>query len=360
MADLIDTSLTETVVNGFLQLEYKQTYQIISSSSSVQEFTVMSDAGLPKRAAPLVYDGVTMYCYQRVPRRSNADNERRKWLVDCMFSNDTSRFVRNSQGQPIPVDTAQGITNTAPQVDIAFLESTSQVREAEFLGLTSETGLSWPVQPKSGLVVNQSGPFVNSAGDLIEREQREWTTQITYWRYVRDWNSNWNKTVLGKANNASFTVQQTDADGVRFSRTFEPETLVLLDIIKQDVWIDGRLFFRVGFVLLELKEDTTITIPDEGVRRLVYSGQYRLDGTTFSDSDLTDETGSATGQYLQEIITPIDGFPEMAALVGKPMKLNGWGANVPIRRPEIETAEKTFYLKFRVIEKISFSSIGIT
>lgn len=362
MADLINETTKEYLVNGFFQVEHTRQYQVFAADTSVGSSTVANASGVPAIGAVIMYGTTPVYCYDREAIRTDIDHGRLKWMVTCRFSNDTSRFLRDYLGRPVddPAD-------SAATVDISFAEVQEPFNEGKFLGMeTNGVALTHPYWFAN---INENSRVMNSATDNYQETRRGFEKSITYWKYYDSYDNSW-EDLIGKTNSNTVTMTQTDQRGTRLSQSFDPRSLLLTAIHKQDAWKQGNLYFRIGFQFYKSETGFVRRLKDEGVNWFAYTGQKEIfelrgiaNGDTVSGSDGWVNTTIAIpteydwGNY-------IDGGPGFAtAFASEPVALNGSG--LPLSRVNFMTntlgdLEHGVIIKYLEYEETSFTPLGIS
>lgn len=362
--NLIGTRFTEKLVNGYLQYERVMTYQFFASNTSQEEFTVLSQPGLPQIGSPLLFGTVLMYCTARVPRRQNDESGRLKWLIDCVFTNDTNSYEPSGQegsyGAP-----AEEPTEVATRVDISFQETWGPPKKAVLNGVRLLVdGLTIPLGqsdlPPDIKLGYDYGRIINSAADEIQSvEVRRYTEVVTLRKYFSDYDNDWG-TSIGKANSGSVTFTQKDKNGTRFSRSFAAKTLLLVDVSKVDVWRQGVLYFDVQFTMIVNADTWVHTELDRGTRGALFAGQYKWDGTSYTQAQIDDL--DTLYEPFADIINSADGTPTQSRVaVAEPVPMNGYGHELMRQRPGYATRyNNRYYLDYDIIDYVDFGTIGIS
>jgi hypothetical protein len=229
--------------------------------------------------------------------------------VTCHFSNATTKYERDVDGNPV-----SNPEDIVPKVDISFDEYSEPATDAHLIGFTdaSETDPFTAAikTPPPYLSNRQSvdvgnftgGPVVNSANDAVPNiQQRRHNKRITYWTWHRNWDSSWEQ-FLDKVNLYQLTISQFDQEGIRLQYSFAPLTVVVNDLIKEDHWRNGRLYFRRGIAMMHNPRGWLTKINDEGYNEALFNGQYKGGGaTTYTTSDLT------TNDPMSRTLTNVQG-----------------------------------------------------
>jgi hypothetical protein len=141
-------------------------------------------------------------------------------------------------------------------------------------------------------------------------------------KVFRDWSDDW-EDYQNAINTNTVTIQVRDSEGLRATHTFQPYTL-RLTIDTPEEWKDAKLYFRVAFNM-EHNEDTWIHSElDRGTKRRVEVGQYKPDGTTYTQDDL--DALEIGGNFGFASIMTDDG----SVAIGEPVLFNGSGAEQPL------------------------------
>lgn len=373
MADRKSQELTERMVDGFLQYDYTETWQVTASGIAA----ALQVAGLPQIGQPYILSGIDspVYCYSRVPRRRNDQQAKTVFDVVCSFTNAVNRYERTVDGLP-----ANQPEQIVPRVDIAFEEYSEQTGWADngLVGIFDfdtnpafyDPGLSYQLPPNlNNGQAPQFGrrvPIQNSAGDPFENVSvRKHTKRITYWSWHRDWNSRWDDW-LDVVNNSTVTVTQSDKDGQRLRYSFEPYTLLINDIIKEDHWRDGSLYFRRGIVISYNRNTWFSVFADKGFNELIFAGQLNTDGTAITDANMQTWFGTKRRTYESIPVTmyrpaddsgPRNEFLPVAA--AEPQYLNGYGRLVGFPSP-VDQAGVPKNVVYMTYNTGDYSELGIS
>jgi len=359
-ASLLDSSLEETLVNGFVQYQRTETYQVIATATTQEEYTILADIGLPALGSPKLFGSVLMYCNHRSPRRVGVGPDRLKWIVTCTFSNETSTFERDYQGQPV-----FDLADVAPTVNFDFQEYDKEKTDAKFIEIIDVNGLQ--VTPPPYLVSGNRSIICNSAGDPTGTTSRAWNKVISYSKYFRDYNNAWDTTLVnGSTNDATVTLTQSDGNGVRLSQSYAAETLLLGDVQKQDIWRDSQLWFRTTFVLLYNPDTWIRKVPDKGFTRRVFTGQYKNTTTAYSAAEVTALTSRNSGPLLEftsgvygDSDDDLEERPSGYSTLSEARALNGYGNALHARNADT-SAPVPCSLYWQEYDPVSFASLGIS
>lgn len=372
MANLINQTLRKTYQDGFLQLDYTETYQVTASGPA----SACLVSGVPQIGDPVLLSGTTdvVWCMSQEPRRRSDRDAKSIFDVTCVFTNASTKFERDANGNP-----AQNPEDIVPRLDIGFDEYTEPATDAHLIGFTdadaADPFLYSIKTPPPYLQNRQSvdvgnfigGPVVNSANDAVPNiQQRRHNKRMTYWTWHRDWNPAWEQ-FLDRVNLFNLTLSQYDGDGLRLQYTFEPLTVVINDLIKEDHWRNGKLYFRRGIAMMHNPRRWLTKVNDEGYNENVFAGQYKGSGaTTFSSGDLTnnDPMNRTLTYYKQPVVEENlqlkeRGVEGVYVAPGEFVQLNGYGRQLGISTPD-QSADSTpkagWYLTYRPAD---FSALGI-
>lgn len=361
-------TLDERLVDGFLQYEYTETWQVTATGIAAS----LLDADLPQIGQPYFITGVStpVYCYSRRPTRRSDTQAKTTFDIVCTFTNATQRYDRTVDGQP-----ATTPENIAPKVDIQFEEYNEQSPTAQFIGIfdaTFNTTLADPLLSSNippYMPTPQFGPNVmitNSAKDPIQNvNKRKHSKRVTYWTYHRDWNTGWDD-YLDTVNSSQVTISQYDQDGLRLRYTFPAYQLLIMDIIKEDHWRDGKLWFRRGIVFSHKPNTWFAEFFDMGFNEMYFTGQLNVDGSTITDANMDTYFGTDHADYEQVPITvlrPADtgvaGLDVEQVAIADPVGLNGYGRTLKHPTPDGPQYEpkKLIYMPYTVTD---FSPLGIS
>lgn len=362
-------TLDERLVDGFLQYEYTETWQVTASGIAAS----LLDPDLPQIGFPYFITGVSqpVYCYSRRPTRRSDTQAKTTFDVVCTFTNATTRYDRTVDGQP-----ATSPENIAPKVDVQFEEYSEQSPTAQFIGIfdidiaptffdPSNTAQVPPYLPTPQYGIDR--PIVNSAKDPQQNVNKRYhTKRITYWTYHRDWNSGWDG-YLDSVNSSTVSVSQYDQDGLRLRYLFAANTLLINDIIKEDHWRDGRLWFRRGVVMSHNPNTWFLQLVDQGFNEMLFVGQNKENNEAITAADMTEIFGGGYSTYETLAITtpvPVVGenilYPEYIKVApADPVLLNGHGRAIKIAPPDASSymPKKLVYMPYAIED---FGPLGIS
>jgi hypothetical protein len=367
-ANRTSQDLVERLVDGFLQYDYTEVWQVDASGPAA----ALQDASLPTIGTQYAISGVSqpVYCYQRQPRRRSDTQAKSLFDVICSFTNAVTRYERTVDGLP-----ANEPEQIVPRVDVTFEEYNDTKQSAYFVGVfsiaqhPSEYTPEGSFQTPSYMKVpgyDYEWSIINSANEPFGNVNvSKHTKRITYWSWHRDWETKWDDW-LDVVNSEAVTITQRDKEGERLKYDFKPFQLLIKDIVKEDHWRDGRLYFRRGIVF-SFKEDCWFYRRlDEGLNERIYEGQYKPDGTQVTASDMTSWFGSNASTYEQIPVTfyrpaddtgPRNEFLPVAP--SEPQVLNGWGRlnGVPTPYDNGLLFKYIAYMPYRLGD---FNELGIT
>lgn len=366
MGNRTSQTLDERLVDGFLQYEYTETWQVTASGIAAS----LLDADLPQIGQPYFITGVStpVYCYSRRPTRRSDTQAKTTFDVVCTFTNATQRYDRTEVGLP-----AQNPEEIVAKVDIAFEEYSDPTAKAQFLGVFDEVssaeevlaGSSYSLPPYLGPVGSYQS-ITNSANDPIPNiNVRSHNKRITYWTWHRDWDEQWDL-FIDTVNDSNVTISQYDQDGLRLRYKFERNELLILDVIKEDHWKDGKLWFRRGVVMLQNYKRWLIEVPDLGFNEMLFVDQYNADGTKWTKAGLDKFFGTTRLEYISVPIQRYKPNPDdnaafddlIPVAVADPVYLNGYGRELGYPRPDNLAFVKK-KLVYRPYSEVSFSRLGI-
>lgn len=357
-AELVNTSLKESVANGFLQYQYGQTYQVFTTNRTDTESVVLSASGLPAigQTVVLAVSGQPIWCTSRTPARVAIEESATKWHVDCEFNNYTQTFERDFQGNPVTDP-----TEAVKRVDISYLEHSEEVDDAELLSIT--VGMSGFLGGQTLVppiwMQNAIGPVTNSAKVPVRLTRPDYRKVIAVSQVYRDWNNDWDD-FAGAINDDQITIEEKDKDGVRWSETYPEFTLRMRPPKKENVWKDARLYFRRTFIMEHNPNSWIHAELDAGTKRRVQVGQFKPDGGTYTQDDL-DDLGIDGAYGYEEITTTTvdaDGNKTMVA-IGDPVKFNGHGSEMPTPQASSYDNNSQIYLNWRTLKLKSFGGLDL-
>lgn len=374
-ANRTSQDLVERLIDGFLQYDYTEVWQVDASGPAA----ALQDASLPQIGTEYAISGVSqrVYCYQRQPRRRSDTQAKSLFDVICSFTNAVTRYERTVDGLP-----ANEPEQIVPRVDIAFEEYSEQSGYAQFVGIFKTTDAllepdaidpALSRQPPPYLPIPQFGvevPIVNSANDPIQNvNKRRHQKRITYWSWHRDWDAAWDD-YLDTVNNSEVTITQSDKDGQRLRYTFQKYTLLINDIVKEDHWRDGRLYFRRGVVFAHNPQTWLLKLQDQGFNEMLFAGQ--AGETNFgvfipiSASDMDGWFGDDRAEYEYSPIVQFKPRTDTGINVeympvppADPQLLNGYGRLMKYPTPDGGPYESKLmvYMPYTVSD---FSTLGIS
>lgn len=359
MADLLSENATESIRNGFIELGVDQIWQVITASRTTAFTAVLLDPTLPALGSSQLFDGQLLYLVDRRPSRVNQDATGRKWEVNCQWSNRTASYMRNVQGEPVsdPVDAAKN-------VDITWQEYSEPITNATFRNQTEDGGFSvgttiaapyppWFAQPA------QPGPVRVSTGEPVLAERIAYRQNIQVSRIERDWNATYEE-YTNALNTEQVVITESDKDGVRATYTYEQYTLRMKPVTKQPMWQDGKMYFRIFF---EMEHNVATWIHSEAdvsQKYRAFEDQWKGDGTQMTDTDVQKAAVPNTvgAEYnFASIMTETDGNK---VAIGQPMKLNGWGQKMPVRRGEgTYNVDSDIYMNFDIYPLKSYGPLNL-
>jgi hypothetical protein len=171
---------------------------------------------------------------------------------------------------------------------------------------------------------------------------------------------------LDAVNSAAVTITQSDKDGQRLRYTFPAYELLINDIIKEDHWRDGKLYFRRGVVFAHNPIGWFTELPDQGFNENIFFGQLLADGSLITPTVLDEWFGDDRATYeLAPIVhfQPVN-FDEVntdsvSVAPADPQALNGYGRQLKYPTPDGPAYEpkKLVYMSYNVKD---FSTLGIT
>lgn len=349
-ARLIDEELMESISKGFLRYDLTRTYQVLTDTRTDGPATALSASGLPATGTVALLGSVPVYCVSRHPKRVDTDKTAKKWNIVTRWSNSTENFLRDVNGQP-----TTDPTQIVKEVDLDYQAFNEPIRNATMINVTQgpydDPDLTLFSPP---WLASSKGPICNSAGEVIYAERQSHFRRIMVAKYYRDWSSTFDD-YIDKINDAEVVITQTDQDGTRATYTFAARTLRIDDVIKTDIWKDGKLFFKAGFVMSENKRTWIHSEVDRGQNQRVFVGQYKSDGTRWTAEQMANQNPPITPPWG---LVPIK---QDNVAVGEPRKLNGTGAPINVDNWYGETINKdsAIYVNYKVYEEADFSALNL-
>jgi hypothetical protein len=376
MGDRSNQELAERLIDGYMQYDYTETWQVTASGISA----ALLDADLPRIGQEYTIVGISapVYCYQRVPRRRSDTQAKNTFDVVCSFTNAINRYERTIEG--LPASTPEEI---APRLEVTLEEFTEdRAYGAHLCGITDSPFSSDPrsvggfLQPPPYLANRiavapdiEAGTYypsqlVNSANDQIGKVSRRWyRKKIVYWTWHRNWSEGWEEWI-DCVNTDDVTMTQYDKDGLRMKLEYGPYELLCTGVIKEDHWRDGRLWFRRGVQLSAKRYGETWfdKVRDEGYNEMLWEGQFVGKGTdTLTRADIETQLGENAAYYAKRPIALLqldnDVNTPLWVAPSEPIALNGHGLRKgysspseicpPNTEPPTDFDVYLFYLNYR-------------
>ena len=358
VARKVAETITESIVNGFVQYEVSQTFQVFLAERTTPPSQTYLATGLPPLGQEAIAgpSGERVWCTRRVPSRVDTDATQRKFHVVCTFTNFTQSFERDQQGNPVtnPVDAVK-------RVDVSYLQHSEPVSDALLVNFTQDgregADGATPIQTPPWLSGRTAtpGPIVKSNGVPVFVERDAHRKVIAVSQVFRDWNNNWD-TYTDSINTDTITIEERDYEGIRWSETFQPFTLKMRPPRKENIWKDRSLYFR-RTMIMEYNPDTWIHSElDAGSKRRVFLGQNKPGGGTYTQSDL--DTLGIDGQWgYQEITTKTTDGQDVA--IGDPVRLNGFGMESPVSQPANYNVESQIFGNWYKHKRLPFAGLNL-
>lgn len=238
--------------------------------------------------------------------------------------------------------------NVQAQVIPGWRTITEVIENAEFLGYFDAAGIELTPNPNADTGAPKNRPVGTSLtkGDkyvpqnsattpyvpAIERERAIET--VTTKAYYRPWSNAWNG-IIGKINDAAYTISQTDGSGtVVYNRTFPIYTLYLHSISPEFRQIGNQIWY---WVTVEFWYEPRTWYAD------VHDSGKQIVGKEGSDSWKTEQK-------------PIQS--ERGQISNEPQKLDGTGRLLNDSTAVINTTTDV-YLRWRDIEPADFSQLNL-
>lgn len=359
-ADLYDEDLNESIVDGFKRIDLIRTYKVITDSRTDSAFAARNQAGVPKLGAVVsTTTGEILQVTNVHPRRAAVDQTGRLWMVAVTMSNGTNDFPRDINGRPV-----SNVTQAVKDVDIQWLEEQEDVTGAKLLSITKKkpwddagpgdvlTVPNWLQAQQSG-----TGPVTNSAGVVQDVQRSTFRKLITVSKWVGTWTDY--SDYLGKINTDEITITQGDAQGTKLTEVCPARSLLLHDVIKEDVWQDGILYFRQRFVLSKHPRRWIHSQIDQGTKRiLIVDEQYKPDNSGDKIDQAYLDAANIESTWGYEEITTTDQNGNVVAL-GEPVRFNGWGSNSPNERAATYDGNEPVFMNYQVYGERSFAGLNL-
>lgn len=332
------------MASGFLQYNLVRNYQFIADDRTDGVGTAVNAPGLPELGQPLsMPDGTIVWCTSQVPTRVPGENTERKWNVACTFTNQTQQFDRDVNGNP-----TDDPLKVVPKFSISFQEVSEQITTARLVNIVKRDGTAVPLPPTLTAATSGLGPITNSAGSVRQRERRAHLKILKYSFYARNWDNAWDD-LIDDTNSSEVTFKQRDIDGIRLQQTYDARKLLVINVNKEDIWKQGKLYFKATFSMLSNKATWRHQEPDEGFQRRMFAGQYKRfpAGDTYTQAEIDDQDEPLAD--FQDITTWTEDGSEVT--IAEPVKFNGYGAEIPRRRPNTYDIDETFTLNFDIYDE---------
>lgn len=358
--ELYNEDLNESIVDGYVRIDLVRTYLVITSSRSTSAFGARNQAGIPSMGSIfLTPTGEKLVVTNRHPRRPQVDESGRKWFIDVTFSNGTQDYPRDIYGNPV-----KNPTQAIKDVDISYLEFQEDVNSAILKTITKRS----PSYDATAADLMQTPPWLaektqrrgtvtNTALINQDAQKASFRKLITVSRFVSSWTDY--SSYLGKINSDTVTITQGDASGTKLTETCDPFTLLLQDVIKEDYWSDGILYFRQRFVLSKNERTWIYSIKDEGTHRLcIVDDQFKPDNSGDKMDQAYLDAANITSTWGHEPIVTTDQNGN-AVTVGEPVPFNGWGSNAPNDRLGQYDDYTPHFLNYQVNEITAFAPLEL-
>ena len=357
---LYNEDLNESIADGYKRIDLVRTYQVILNSRSDGAFAARNQLGVPKiKDLFNTTTGEKLVVTNVHPRRPAVDTTGRLWFVDVTMTNGTNDYPRDIYGTPV-----SNPTLAVKDVDISYLEFQEDVTGATLLNITKNSP-SWDATGQDLMTIppwlnhqtTKPGPITNTALISQDVQKSSFRKQITVSQYVSTW-TDWSS-YLGKINSDTVTITQGDSSGTKLTETCAPYTLLLQDVIKEDYWFDGILYFRRRFVLSKNPRTWVFSICDEGTHRIcIINDQYKPDnsGNKMDQAYLTAANITSTWGHEPIVTTDQNGN---AVTVGEPVAFNGWGSNSPNDRTGEYEEYTPHFLNYKINGIKAFAALGL-
>jgi hypothetical protein len=355
-AVLVKQSLEKRIAEGFVQVDQTLVYQVIADNRTDDGEIILGAEGLPILGQNK-YIGQELVWVQRISPQPQGEPVSSKWLVTVYYSNARKTGSGSSGGGGQPAD---DLTQTVKEVDVTYQEIQTPVTKAKLDGLYQrQKGEDIKFTPLAFWLDSQAQDYNSSITNsaLVPQEvfQIDFRKVVTVSKYYSQWDNTWDD-YLGTVNDADVTITQSDNTGVRFQQTYAPNTLLMQDIIKEDVWRGPRLYFRVRFVMSYRKDTWRHRQADTGTSRLVFVGQYKPDGTQYDQGDL--DNLNIQGEYGYQDITTPDGNGNFVAIT-QPVSLNGWGTDQPTNQNRNYNKRLPLFLIYDIYQQSDFNALNL-
>ena len=353
-AELLSQTLSQTIVNGFVQYQLVQTYQVLVPTRTTGPVAVINEVGLPLIGQSTIVDGITVWCRSKSDSQPDPTSAATRWVVVCNFSNNTSSFGRDSNGDPVSTPDEE-----VKQVAITWQEEQEPVEDAKFVAVWN--ALPWATLPGSVVtappwIPTTEGPVMNSAATPFELQRPKFTKQISVSRNEASWNNLWD-TYINKVNSDEITITQEDSTGTKLSQTYPIGTLLMRPPTKTDIWADAIMYFRVTFNMLYRENTWTHYQVDAGTAEYLSTDQYKPDGlSTYTAQELEDEFNITADFGRVEVTTK---GTEGATTLSGPQNFNGYGRVSPNKQPASADPKDLFYLSYKYFEEIAFAPLNL-
>lgn len=363
--ELLSEVAADRIQSGVVVSTVTRVYLVHTDNPADGPLTVLADGSIPAVGSlASTPGGVKMYVTDRSAQRPKGEKKKTQWHAVVNYTSETG-----TQDSDMPVDDngkhAQDPTQTAQEVEFAYTNEYEPAYSAEFekvvrFRAADQTYVDVPSSDLPPGFDGYVGPPVTSSNEWINGlRKRKSILTLRVSRVVDTWNNSWNS-LIGKTNNAAFTITESDEDGAAYSETFGIGELLFLLPQKQNLRINGKLFYRVTFVFLVDKENQhRALVPDMGVSRRIFEDQFR----NFVGETNSQWSSSEVGE-LQSQVQPIPSSDGLSG-VGQPVKLNGFGQEIAMARPgnamgtPSHSVNDTFFVVYRTEGEGDYSITGI-
>lgn len=355
-ASLFSETGGQRLENGVIVFWVTRTYQASTNSDSDGPLVVTGSSQIPQVGATAsTPGGVDVYVVSSNADRKKGVSSKREWWVTVEYTSRTG-----NQEDRLPVNpSGLHITNpteAAQEVELVYTTEYAPVSDGKYVRakrLNASTGTFTTVADPPGIDTNYTGPIISSNGEpRSEAKRRKSILTLRVSRVVSSWPASWDA-IIDKKNNAAMTITESDNTGAKFERNYGAGDLLLLTIQKKSLWLAKRLYYRATFVLLVDEDNQHVySHPDYGTYRRLFVDQYK------NNRNQPTKQWNPAQIYAQETLYPRI-FHEGEPLT-EPVKLNGWGQNMPFERDSAYSDNDTFFLDYDIVESASFGPLGIT
>ena len=360
-ANLVSETASETINNGFVELNATLTYQVLTTNREDTFLSALSAAGLPKLGAPVLFlPKSILWCISRTPTRSDETATGKKWMITCQFKNNSGQFQKDRYGNPV-----NDPTEAVKDVEIIEQEFSEPVDKAIFRDITinGPHGVGAVMGAPFWFNTEDKGPIKVSSGESVFAERVNYRKVIVVQKVFADWDATTYESYRNTINSDTVTILEQDSIGTRATYTYDPLTLRMKPITKTKIWKDARMYFNVRFEMEHNEETWVHSELDVSQKRRVYVGGLNQDHSEIVDAAEMLAKYKVTGFFGYTSITTNDADGNAVA-IGEPVLLNGTGDPIPFPRYDKNdydpASNPSFYTNYDKYDKTAYMPLVIT